>query len=102
MMGYWKQDGTVDSSGIIDNGWLHTGDVAVMDEEGYFKIIARKRDTILAGEYSVYPRDVEEVLYENSNVMEVAVVGVEEILNGGVRLSRSDDLGAAVSNATVR
>ena len=48
-----------------------------MDADGYFQIISRKRDTIMAGDYSVYPRDVEEVLYENSKVMEVAVVGVQ-------------------------
>ena len=47
-----------------------------MDNDGYTQIISRKRDTILSGDYSVYPRDVEEVLYENSKVMEVAVVGV--------------------------
>jgi len=47
-----------------------------MDTDGYFQIIGRKRDTILAGDYSVYPRDVEEVLYENSKVLEAAVVGV--------------------------
>ena len=47
-----------------------------MDADGYFRIISRKRDTIMSGEYSVYPRDVEEVLYENSKVLEVAVVGV--------------------------
>ena len=61
---------------VLKDGWLYTGDVAVMDADGYFQIISRKRDTILAGDYSVYPRDVEEVLYENSKVMEVAVVGV--------------------------
>jgi long-chain acyl-CoA synthetase len=60
----------------VREGWLYTGDVAVMDADGYFQIISRKRDTIMAGEYSVYPRDVEEVLYENSKVMEAAVVGV--------------------------
>jgi long-chain acyl-CoA synthetase len=60
----------------LKDGWLHTGDVAVMDSEGYFQIISRKRDTIMAGDYSVYPRDVEEVLYESSKVLEVAVVGV--------------------------
>jgi long-chain acyl-CoA synthetase len=48
-----------------------------MDADGYFTVISRKRDTIMAGEYSVYPRDIEEVLYENSKVMEVAVVGVQ-------------------------
>src|SRR5262245_25170322 len=51
-----------------------------MDSYGYFQLISRKRDTIMAGDYSVYPRDVEEVLYENSKVMEVAVVGLP--LNG--------------------
>jgi long-chain acyl-CoA synthetase len=47
-----------------------------MDDEGYFKIISRKRDTIFTGDFSVYPRDVEEVLYENNKVLEAAVVGV--------------------------
>jgi hypothetical protein len=61
---------------VLKDGWLYTGDVAVMDADGYFEIISRKRDTIMAGDYSVYPRDAEEVLYENSKVMEVAVVGV--------------------------
>ena len=61
---------------VVKDGWLYTGDVAGMDADGYAQIISRKRDAILAGEYSVYPRDVEEVLYENSKVMEVAVVGV--------------------------
>ncbi|GMR09379.1 MAG: hypothetical protein BMS9Abin28_0197 [Anaerolineae bacterium] len=61
---------------VLRDGWLHTGDVAVMDADGFFTIISRVRDTIMAGEYSVYPRDVEEVLYENGKVMEVAVVGV--------------------------
>ena len=75
MRGYWEHDGD-DSESVLKDGWLYTGDVAVMDEEGFFTIISRKRDTIMAGEYSVYPRDVEEVLYENSKVMEAAVVGV--------------------------
>jgi long-chain acyl-CoA synthetase len=61
---------------VLKDGWLNTGDVAVVDADGYAQIISRKRDAILAGDYSVYPRDVEEVLYENSKVMEAAVVGV--------------------------
>jgi long-chain acyl-CoA synthetase len=90
MRGYWappvppdfggaggRLGGKADPESVLKDGWLHTGDVAVMDADGYFQIIGRKRDTIMAGEYSVYPRDVEEVLYENSKVMEVAVVGVE-------------------------
>jgi len=76
MAGYWQSDQTSSSESVIKDGWLYTGDVAVMDADGYFKIIGRKRDTIMAGNYSVYPRDVEEVLYENSKVLEVAVVGV--------------------------
>lgn len=74
MRGYWREDAG-DESGL-QNGWLHTGDVAVMDDDGYFKIISRKRDTIFTGDYSVYPRDVEEVLYEHNKVLEAAVVGV--------------------------
>ncbi|MEM7129281.1 MAG: alpha/beta fold hydrolase [Chloroflexota bacterium] len=76
MLGYWSYDGLYDRSCISDDGWLSTGDVAVHDREGYFQLISRKRDTIMAGEFSVYPRDVEEVLYENNKVLEVAVVGI--------------------------
>ncbi|MDY7080447.1 MAG: alpha/beta fold hydrolase [Chloroflexota bacterium] len=76
MRGYWNTTGEDDADSTLKDGWLYTGDVAVMDADGYAQIISRKRDTILAGDYSVYPRDVEEVLYENSKVMEVAVVGV--------------------------
>ncbi|MCF6277549.1 MAG: alpha/beta fold hydrolase [Anaerolineales bacterium] len=76
MKGYWQAEGTSDPDTSFKDGWLYTGDVAVMDADGFFKIISRKRDTIMAGEFSVYPRDVEEVLYENSKVLEVAVVGV--------------------------
>ncbi len=74
MQGYWRADS--DDESVVRDGWLHTGDVAVMDDDGYFKIISRKRDTIFTGEYSVYPRDVEEVLYEHNKVLEAAVVGV--------------------------
>ena len=74
MSGYWRAGG--ENETVLRDGWLHTGDVAVMDDEGYFKIISRKRDTIFTGDYSVYPRDVEEVLYEHNKVLEAAVVGV--------------------------
>ena len=81
MMGYWNSQTQSPlppdhpASGLKE-GWLDTGDVAVQDADGYFQIISRKKDTIVFGDYSVYPRDVEEVLYENNKVMEVAVVGV--------------------------
>ncbi|MCP4539139.1 MAG: alpha/beta fold hydrolase [Chloroflexi bacterium] len=76
MRGYWTRKDEIDAESVLKDGWLHTGDVAVMDADGYAQIIGRKRDTIFAGDYSVYPRDIEEVLYENSKVLEVAVVGV--------------------------
>jgi long-chain acyl-CoA synthetase len=76
MQGYWQPDGTLDNSIVLDDGWLDTGDVAVQDDDGYFRIISRKKDTIVFGEYTVFPRDVEEVLYENPRVLEVAVVGI--------------------------
>lgn len=76
MSGYWSDSHEDEAESIIRDGWLYTGDVAVMDNDGYFQIISRKRDTIMTGTYSVYPRDVEEVLYENNKVLEVAVVGV--------------------------
>lgn len=82
MKSYWGVDNEDDPESILKDGWLYTGDVAVMDQDGYFKIISRKRDTIMTGEYSVYPRDVEEVLYENNKVLEAAVVGVEAGENG--------------------
>jgi long-chain acyl-CoA synthetase len=80
MKGYWKME--EETATVLKDGWLYTGDVAVMDEEGYFQIIGRMRDTIMAGSFSVYPRDVEEVLYENSKVQEVAVVGVAHAESG--------------------
>ncbi len=74
MLGYWRAD--EETAAVLREGWLDTGDVAVMDADGYFQIIGRTRDVIRAGEHPVYPRDVEELLYENSKVHEVAVVGV--------------------------
>jgi long-chain acyl-CoA synthetase len=76
MLGYWNA-GNASREFINRDGWLLTGDLARMDEDGYFEVVARKREMILAGDYQVYPRDVEEVLYENPKVKEVAVVGVQ-------------------------
>src|SRR5690606_34314612 len=76
MSGYWGTQHEDEAESILRDGWLYTGDVAVMDSDGYFQIISRKRDTIMTGIYSVYPRDVEEVLYENNKVLEAAVVGI--------------------------
>jgi long-chain acyl-CoA synthetase len=74
MQGYWKQP--EETAQALAGGWLHTGDLARMDDDGFFTIVDRKKDVILAGPYNVYPREVEEVLYEHPKVLEAAVVGV--------------------------
>jgi long-chain acyl-CoA synthetase len=57
-------------------GWLHTGDLARMDEDGYIYIVDRKKDLIIRGGYNVYPREIEEVLYSIEDILEAAVIGV--------------------------
>lgn len=80
MLGYWGLDAMTDRTLVESSDghgpWLYTGDVATMDENGYVSIINRKKDMILAGEYQVYPRDIEEVLFEHPKVKEAAVIGV--------------------------
>jgi long-chain acyl-CoA synthetase len=74
MKGYWgRPDATAE---VIRDGWFHSGDIGVMDEDGYFFIVDRLKDMIIRGGYNVYPREIEEVLYEHPAVREVAVVGV--------------------------
>lgn len=76
MKGYWgRPDATADA---IRDGWFSTGDIAVRDAEGYYRIVDRKKDIIITGGYNVYPREVEEVLYEHSAVAEAAVVGMSD------------------------
>jgi len=76
MKGYYKLP--EESSVSLRDGWLYTGDMAKMDEDGYFFIVDRKKDMILVGGYNVYPREVEEVLYKHEYVTEVAVIGVPD------------------------
>ncbi|GAB4272234.1 MAG: hypothetical protein Kow00111_25920 [Thermincola ferriacetica] len=66
----------------LKNGWLHTGDIAYMDEEGYLFIVDRKKDLIIVGGLNVYPREIEEVIYTHPKVAEAAVVGVADALRG--------------------
>ena len=74
MTGYWnKPEATAET---LVNGWLHTGDIAQMDEEGYFYIVDRMKDMIISGGYNVYPRDIEEVFYEHPKVQEATAIGV--------------------------
>ncbi len=80
MLGYWKRP--EETAQTLQDGWLFTGDVARMDEEGYFYIVDRKKDMIIAGGYNIYPREVEEVLYQHPAVKEAAVVGVPDAYRG--------------------
>ena len=74
MKGYWQRpDATAEA---MRGGWFHSGDMARVDEDGYFFIVDRKKDLIIRGGYNVYPREVEEVLYEHPKIREAAVVGV--------------------------
>lgn len=72
MQGYWNMP--TETRQALEDGWLRTDDLARMDEDGFFTIVDRKKDLILAGSYNIYPRDVEEVLYEHPKVLEAAVV----------------------------
>lgn len=74
MQGYWNMP--EEAPQALRHGWLHTGDLARMDEDGFFTIVDRKKDLILSGSYNIYPRDVEEVLYEHPKVLEAAVVSI--------------------------
>jgi long-chain acyl-CoA synthetase len=82
MLGYWNRP--EETAEVLRDGWLLTGDMAVMDEEGYFAIVDRKKDLIIAGGYNVYPREVEEVLSEHPKVLEVAVSGVPDAYRGEI------------------
>ncbi len=80
MKGYWrKPEATAEA---IPDGWLRTGDMGVRDADGYFRIVDRKKDLIIRGGFNVYPREVEEVLYEHPAIAEVAVVGVPHPVHG--------------------
>jgi long-chain acyl-CoA synthetase len=88
MKGYWnKPQATAEA---IPDGWFRTGDLATVDEDGYYTIVDRKKDMILRGGMNVYPREVEEVLYSHPDVLEAAVVAVPDDLLG-------EEVGAAVA-----
>jgi long-chain acyl-CoA synthetase len=88
MQGYWRRpEATAET--IID-GWLHTGDMGRVDEGGYFYVVDRKKELIIRGGYNVYPREIEEVLYEHPDVREAAVVGIPHDEYG-------EEVGAAVA-----
>jgi long-chain acyl-CoA synthetase len=80
MKGYWNRPDETDIA--LRDGWLYTGDLGILDKDGYFSIVDRKKDMIIASGYNVYPRDVEEVLYEHPAVLECCVAGVADQYRG--------------------
>jgi long-chain acyl-CoA synthetase len=80
MSGYWRRPD--ETAGVLRNGWLHTGDIATLDAEGYFTIVDRKKDMIKTKGENVYPRDIEEVLFRHPKVKDAVVVGVPDEFMG--------------------
>lgn len=80
MQGYWNRP--EETAAVLRDGWLLTGDMAYLDEKGYFYIVDRKKDMIIAGGFNIYPREVEEVLFEHPAIQEAAVIGVPDPYRG--------------------
>ncbi|MFP4308251.1 MAG: long-chain-fatty-acid--CoA ligase, partial [Desulfococcaceae bacterium] len=81
MKGYLNMPEETDQV-LTADGWLHTGDIAKMDEEGFFYIVDRKKDLIISGGYNVYPRDIDEVFFEHPKVLEACTVGIPHPTRG--------------------
>jgi long-chain acyl-CoA synthetase len=80
MQGYWRKSD--ETAQVLHDGWMYTGDIARMDDEGFFYIVDRKKEMILSGGFNVYPRDVEEVLYLHPRIQEAAVIGIPDAFRG--------------------
>jgi long-chain acyl-CoA synthetase len=80
MQGYWNRP--EETRNALRDGWLYTGDIARMDEEGYFYIIDRKKDMVICSGYNVYPREIEEVLYQHPKIQEACILGVPDPYRG--------------------
>jgi fatty-acyl-CoA synthase len=104
MQGYWKQPELTAST--LADGWLHTGDIGVRDEDGFFYIVDRKKDMIVSGGFNVFPREIEDLLAQHPAVSASAVIGVPDekwgeavkalvVLRPGVR-AEADELIALV------
>ena len=80
MSGYYKKDG--ETAIALRDGWLFTGDIGVMDEEGYFRIVDRKKDVIVSGGYNIYPKDIDEVLFNHGKITEACAIGIPDAYRG--------------------
>jgi long-chain acyl-CoA synthetase len=88
MRGYWRREEAT-AAAIDADGWFRSGDIARMDEDGYFFIVDRKKELVIRGGFNVYPREIEEVIYEHPDVREAAVIGVPHDTLG-------EEVGAAI------
>jgi long-chain acyl-CoA synthetase len=82
MLGYYNRPEA--TAEVMKDGWMCTGDIGFMDEDGYFKIVDRKKDMILVSGFNVYPNEIEDVLMTHPKVLEVAAVGVKDAKSGEV------------------
>ncbi|WP_411953608.1 long-chain-fatty-acid--CoA ligase [Alkalibacillus sp. S2W] len=80
MKGYWNRPEETEQ--VLQDGWFFTGDMGYMDEEGFFYIVDRKKDMIIAGGFNIYPREVEEILYEHESIQEAVVAGIPDPYRG--------------------
>jgi len=80
MQGYWNNP--EETAGQLRDGWLYTGDIAVQDEDDYFFIVDRKKDMIIAGGFNIYPREIDEVLFQHPKVQEAVAVGISDKYRG--------------------
>lgn len=101
MKGYWKMEN--ETAAALRDGWLYTGDIATMDEAGYVFIVDRKKDMIIAGGYNVYPREIEEVLYEHPKILDAVAIGVPHPYRGEtVKVFVVPKPGTALSEEEIR
>jgi long-chain acyl-CoA synthetase len=105
MKGYWQRDEA--TAEAIKDGWFYSGDMGKIDDDGYFFIVDRKKELIIRGGYNVYPREIEEVLYEHPAVQEAAVIGVEDEKMGeevaaAVVLKKGEDVSESDLRAYVK
>ena len=76
MLGYWRRPD--ETAKVLNNGWLATGDIGIMDADGYFRIVDRKKDMVLVSGFNVYPNEIEDVLAKHPGILESAIVGVPD------------------------
>jgi long-chain acyl-CoA synthetase len=80
MKGYWNRPD--ETAQVLRDGWLYTGDMGTMDEDGFFAIVDRKKDVIIASGFKIYPREIDEVLYEHPSIKEAVAIGIPDEYRG--------------------